>query len=406
MAEVSRISGLLLELSRLTSVPGEITRQTFSGAWEDAIHLISDHMQQLSMDVHIDGFGNLVGVYNPARLMEKPIGIGSHIDTVVNGGAYDGAIGIVVGLEIVRMLQEQDIRLPYPIEVIAFAEEEGGVFGKGCMGSEYITGNTSLEELDRFTDGEGIGPRERTNAVALEKAAYGSDFGWGKDHFHAFFEVHAEQGAVLQETNKQIGIVEGVVGILRSEVTFLGQANHAGTTLMNRRRDAMVALSDFISQAYQYGLSRNGRLVVTNGKINVFPNLHNVVPGKASSVMEMRAETDYEIQLALRQLEDTARSIAESYQVSVTFSEPVYVKPIQFDQGLLDIQAKASDGKEGVAHIFSWAGHDAKLMAKITPSTMLFVPSKEGLSHCPEEFSDPEDIAAAADLLLDILMEM
>lgn len=406
MADKNRIEKLLSQLSQLTSVPGEITRQTFSSAWEGAVCLLSEQMRKLGMHTRIDGFGNLIGVYNPENSKEKPIGIGSHVDTVINGGAYDGAIGIVAGLEMVHMLDENAVFPPRPIEIIAFAEEEGGVFGKGCMGSEYITGNTPLEKLEQFFDREGITARQRAGRTGLKKAEYGSDFGWGRDHYHAFFEIHAEQGAFLQELGKKIGIVEGVVGILRSKVTFTGQANHAGTTLMNRRKDAMVALSDFIGRAYRYGLSNNGQLVVTNGKISVFPNQHNVVPGKASSVIELRGESDDMIQQAFQQLKKIAYSVAAQYGVDISFSEPVYVKPIRFDERLLAVQSKVAAGDDAVVPIFSWAGHDAKLMAKVAPSTMIFVPSKDGLSHCPEEYSDPADVASAVDFLFNVLMEM
>ena len=406
MADVYRIERLLSSLSQLTSVPGEITRQTFSLAWEDAVGLLSNQMRELGMSTRVDGFGNLIGTYNPGNSSKKPVGIGSHLDTVINGGAYDGTIGIVSGLELVHMLHEKSVFPSHPVEIIAFAEEEGGVFGKGCMGSEYITGNTALKVLEQFHDSGDMNAKQRAGAVTLEKAPYGSDFGWGKDHFHAFFEIHAEQGAVLQEAEKQIGIVDGVVGILRCEITFVGQTNHAGTTLMDRRKDAIVALSDFISQAYRYGLSRNGQLVVTNGKISIFPNQHNVVPGKASSMMELRAETDDMIKQAFHSLETIAYNVAQQHHEIVTFSEPVYVKPIRFDEKLLEVQTKVAARNEKVIHIFSWAGHDAKLMAKVAPSAMLFVPSRGGLSHCPEEASDPADIAAATDFLFNILMEM
>lgn len=401
-----RISRILSKISYLTSVPGEITRQTFSGAWEDGIEMISQEMIKLDMQVRMDGFGNLIGVYNPGQSEEKPIGMGSHLDTVINGGAYDGVVGIVAGLEVIQIFKEKGIIPKRPVEVIAFAEEEGGVFGKGCLGSEYITGNTSLEKINGFQDAAGRTPKQRANALKFIKRSYGSDFGWGKNYYHAFFEIHVEQGIELQKCSKQIGIVDGVVGILRSEVTFSGQPNHAGTTEMVRRKDAMVALAEFIVQAYRYGRKENGKLVVTNGKIRVFPNQHNVVPGEAASVMEMRAETDMEIQQAYAELQVSAKLIAEQYHLSVSFSEPVYVKPVAFDKGLLEIADNTSKDIDKTTHIFSWAGHDAKLMSKVAPSMMLFVPSKNGMSHCPEEYSESKDIIAASEFLLNMIMEM
>ena len=308
--QANRIGALLAQLSRITSVTGQITRQTFSNAWEDAVRVLAGEMEQLDMGVRMDGLGNLIGLYDPARSGRQPIGVGSHIDTVINGGAYDGAVGVAAGLELVQMYREAGICPRHPIEVIAFAEEEGGVFGKGCLGSEYITGNTPLEQLEALTDPQGLPLRTRADSTALQKPPFGSDYGWGRGHFRAFFEIHAEQGAVLEETGKHIGLVDGVVGILRSEVTFLGQPNHAGTTPMSRRRDAVAALAEFICRAYQYGLDRDGRLVVTNGKISVFPNLHNVVPGKAASVLELRAAHDEVLRQALDDLRCAALEVA------------------------------------------------------------------------------------------------
>lgn len=403
MVRTYRIEEFLLRLSKCTSVKGELTRQTFSDAWEKAVSFVKKEMKDLGMETRIDGFGNLIGCYNPEKSLAKPIGIGSHIDTVINGGAYDGAIGIAAGLELVRRLKEENISLSYPIEIIAFAEEEGGVFGKGCMGSEYITGHTSLEQLDAFVNKSGKNLRECAAECSIEKEEYGKDYGWGKEYYQAFFEIHAEQGGFLEECGKKIGIVNGVVGIFRSEVTFYGEANHAGTTLMSRRKDAAVALAEYILESYRYGMSRNGKLVVTNGKVSLEPNQHNVVPGKATSVCEIRAEEDSEIQAAYSCLRTKGEQIAEIYGQKVFFSEPVYVIPIRFDDNLIKRLREITVKNENVMDIFSWAGHDAKLMSTVAPSVMLFVPSKNGMSHCPEEYSNPEDIALAVEILLQML---
>lgn len=406
MADAEKIKHSLACLAKFTSAEGEITRQTFSNAWENAVLWVKREMEMLGMATRIDGFGNLTGLYNPAGSPLKPIGIGSHIDTVINGGAYDGAIGIAAGLELARTLQANKMELARPVEVIAFAEEEGGVFGKGCLGSEYITAHTPLDKLDLFLDSEGRSARLRAARCPLNKEPYGSDYGWGRDHFYAFYEIHAEQGGFLEEKKKRIGIVDGVVGILRSEVTFTGQANHAGTTLMKNRKDAMAALSAFILGAYQYGIERNGRLTVTNGKIRVEPNQHNVVPGKASSVCELRAETDEEIRNAFAGLREYGQSVARQQGLQVHFSDPVYVKPVRFSEHLARIQSRAAEGRDDTMHIFSWAGHDAKLMSTVAPAMMLFVPSRNGMSHCPQEYSSPEDVAAATDFLLQVLKEI
>lgn len=403
MSNIERIKKRIDTLKSFTSVPGQITRQTYSEAWESAALWVKEEMERSDMQVRIDGIGNVIGTYSPGHSDEKPVGTGSHLDTVINGGAYDGVIGIVEGLEIVDLIREKGAVPPRPVEVIAFAEEEGGVFGKGCLGSDYLTGHTPLEQFGQFIDSEGISVTKLSDGGRLEKAAFGSDYGWGRNHFSAFLEVHAEQGAFLDKEHKHIGIVGGVVGIWRREISFHGQSNHAGTTEMSRRKDAVVAIAEFIHEAYAYGMKRDGRLVVTNGRLRVLPNQHNVVPGFASTTMEMRSDSDAIIQEAAGFLLTHAEEVGRKYGVSVEVTNPAYVKPIVFDKDLLAAEHKAGAGRTGVADIFSWAGHDAKLMAGITRSAMLFVPSREGMSHCPEEYTEAEDIAEGADFLLEVI---
>lgn len=378
MADAYRIQRFLGQLAQITSVPGEITRQTFSGAWEEAACLVTAQMAELDMLPRMDGFGNVIGLYNPGMSTKKPVGIGSHLDTVINGGAYDGAAGIAAALEIVRMFRDSDILPPFPIEVIAFAEEEGGVFGKGCMGSEYVTGASSLETLSGFTDSCGRCPQERAQAVSLAKSCYGEDYAWGRGHFSAFFEIHVEQGRFLEEDGKKIGVVDGVVGILRFETEFRGQPNHAGTTPMSRRQDAAVAMSSYLTRCFQYGLGQDGQIVITNGKLSVSPNLHNVIPGRAAAVTEIRGIRHIQIMEALKQAVRAAQEAGRQYGCQAVCAQPVYVRPKLFDPELLGLAKELGKNRSDVTQLFSWAGHDAKLMAGVTRRRCCLCPAVVG----------------------------
>ena len=402
-ADADRIDRFLRRLSEYTEEKGIITRQTFSAAWYDALQFVQDEMQALGMRTRVDGFGNLIGRFGEES-GRNPIGTGSHLDTVIHGGAYDGATGIACGLEAVRLIRESGLSPQRPIEVIAFAEEEGGVFGKGCLGSEYITGHTDLEQIASLRDVQGRSLGQRQLAAAEGQPAFGSDLGWGKDYYHAFIEVHAEQGNRLDKSGETCAVVDGVVGIFRAKVTFIGQANHAGTTQMHDRKDAMVALARWIQMADAYGREQDGRLVVTNGRIEITPNQHNVIPGTASSWLEMRAESEEEIKAAWEYLQYAAEEVAHPEGLTVEYGKPAYVAPVRFDQDLLDTADRLTGGT--LPHLFSWAGHDAKLMSQVTKTMMFFVPSRGGYSHCPQEYSDAEHIAAAAEILADNLLEV
>lgn len=397
-ADAKRIAEILEVLSSFTDVPGEITRPTYAHAWREALIYLAGEMRTVGMETRVDGAGNLIGRYNPGDATSAAVGVGSHLDTVRNGGAYDGAAGIAAGLELARRMHEEDFKPARPLELIAFAEEEGGVFSKGCLGSEYITGHTPLKLLSALTDAHNVDLPRRADACDLEKRPWGADYGWGRRSYAAFFELHVEQGALLERADKSLGVVEGVVGILRKTFTFIGQSNHAGTTPMDARKDASVALAEFILCAYRYGLSMTGRLVVTNGKISIQPNQHNVVPGSASTVLEMRAPSDPVIRAGISLIEQLARRIAHKYGQTVEITGETFTPAHMFDGALRDSLRDAAP-TELTMNLFSWAGHDAKLMALSTRAAMLFIPSVGGISHCPQERSDPRDIARGADLL-------
>lgn len=400
-ADSKRIAGRLNILSKFTSVTGQITRRTYTKAYEDAVEYLNNEMKQVGLITRMDGIGTLIGTYNPLNLKTRPIGIGSHIDTVANGGAYDGAMGIIAGIELIQCISENNITLEKPIEIIAFAEEEGGVFGKGCLGSEYMTGNTSLDILEKLLSIEGNKTlKELADGVTFKKAAYPEDYGWAQDYYDTFYEVHVEQGKFLETAGKKLGIVQGVVGIMRNRIIFNGQSNHAGTTRMHDRLDASIAMAELVLEAHRLAHELSEHIVITCGKIDIFPNQHNVVPGKASMMIEMRGDNDEIVQNTLQTLQAQTQRIAEKHSLALEIGPSIFTPVKLFDSNTIASLETATQGERDVIPIFSWAGHDAKIMGSIVPSAMLFVPSRKGLSHCPEEFSDKNDIAIAVNTLL------
>lgn len=400
-----RIKRRINQLATFTSVEGQFTRRTYTTAFEEAVGYVKKKMVELGMAVRMDGFGNLIGRYDPMGSELSPIGIGSHLDTVADGGAFDGAMGVVLGLELIECLKASQTPPKNPIEIIAFAEEEGGVFGKGCMGSEYMTGNTSLEQLNKLVSiSEGKTLDELANSLPFEKPGYGKDHGWAVGYYANFYEVHVEQGMTLEKSGYKVGIVQGVVGIIRNRIVFTGQSNHGGTTRMADRLDASVAMAELVLETHRLGNELTEKIVATCGKIDIHPNQHNVIPGKAAVVIEMRGDDDDTIISALESIRSSAKVIAQKKGLQITIDPEVFTPVKHFDKTTLAALNEAAGKAKDVTSIFSWAGHDAKIMANVAPSAMLFIPSHKGLSHCPDEFSDAEDIARATEILLEVIV--
>lgn len=401
-----RIYNRLSRLAEFTSIEGEITRQTWTKAWYESTGYIRKEMEKEGLEVRMDGIGNVIGIYNPKNLKIKPVGIGSHLDTVVNGGAFDGAAGIMAGLEVIASIRENQIEVKRPIEIIAFAEEEGGIFGKGCLGSDYMIGKTPLDQLRANRNEEDENIVEILAKFGLSEEKFVKDHGWASEYYQAFFEVHVEQGPTLEANEKSIGVVQGVVGISRVHVTFIGEANHAGTTPMAVRRDASVAMADFVKEVWNHGQKMNGKLVATTGNIKIWPNQHNVIPGKSNIILELRGDNDDTIMSSMTLLKEKARDIAGRYDVDVEFSKDVYTPVIVFEKEVLEKLKHHTSGMKDVQDIFSWAGHDAKILAEKSDVAMLFVPSVGGVSHSPKEYSREEDLAKAVGILILTLAEI
>lgn len=390
-------------IASFTEEEGKITRRTYSKAWVDSAHYVMKEMESLGMQVRMDSFGNVIGRYNPGNSTAMPVGIGSHIDSVQNAGAYDGVAGVVAALELISMLKDGGVIPGVPIEVLATAEEEGAVCQKGYFGGRFMTGNMEVDELLSYKDANGKNLEVlRREAGIFEGIPFGIDNGWAKGYYSKFYEVHVEQGNVLYDAGKDVGIVKGVVGIGRLFIDFFGESDHAGPTVMKGRRDSMVAASDFILKSWETGQAHSGDLVTTVARIHNFPNIHNVIAGKTSIVFDFRSHDDALAAETAGQMKDYALSLRQKYGVGVEIAKEIYTPVKLFPKETVD-EIRALNIPNSM-ELYSWAGHDAKAFSEITDTAMIFMPSIGGKSHSPLEFTAISSFELVCDNLIKLFL--
>ncbi|WP_445734388.1 Zn-dependent hydrolase [Mariniflexile sp.] len=358
-------------------------------------------MKKAGLEVTIDFAGNIIGKRKGKNPTLKPIAFGSHIDMVPDGGNYDGCVGSISALEIMETLNENNIVTNHPLEVIIFSNEEGGTIGSMAM-----VGHLSKEGLQEksqmgLTYSEGIkvigGNPDAISNVILKKG-----------DLKAFLELHIEQGGILEQENIEIGIVEGIVGIVQYDVTVEGAANHAGTTPMKLRKDALLAASKFIIEVNAIALKTEGNHVATVGKIEVMPGAYNVIPGKVILGLEIRDLSFEKIELLFAEMEKQAATIATETKTTISFeNRDNTIKPALTNRTLQQtIEKSAKDLGLSTKYMQSGAGHDSQEMSLIAPIGMIFVPSVGGISHSPKEFTKSIDMANGANVLLQTILQL
>ena len=383
-------------LARITDPDQPYTRRSFSSLFLKGRKWIRQRAEEAGSVVRLDAGGNMICRMDGREPSVGTIMIGSHSDTVSSGGRFDGATGVISALEVLRTLRESGKTLRHAIEIVDFLAEEPTEYGLSCIGSRAMAGELSSKMLGYGNSaGECLAAAiDRIGGAAsrLETAR--------RTDVAAFFELHIEQGAVLEANGIDLGIVTSVVGITRVEIGFAGRADHAGTTPMKLRQDAGLAAAQTITfvadQARVYAAAGRGHFVGTTGVVNFAPNAANVVPGDAHIVVEARGEDQALVHEFMAALEKRTSAIAADCKVRrTTWSVLSNTKPAEFDSGLRDLLEKcAGDLGYSTLAIASGAGHDAAFMTRIAPSAMVFVPCREGRSHTPEEWAEPEAIAA------------
>lgn len=374
---------------------GGLMRIAFGAADWEGRRWVAQQMRELGLQVSSDAAGNTIGVY-PGREALPAIAIGSHTDTVPGGGVYDGALGVLAGLACLRALHAANQRLRHPVVLINFTAEEATMAG-GTLGSYAMTGLLNPRIVDQAAwDGQPV--RTHLQQAGLDPDRL-IDAHRTEQQFAAFLELHIEQGARLETEQYPIGLVEGIVGIRRYLVTFHGYANHAGTTTMERRQDALVAAAPFIPLVREVAIAHG--IVGTIGKVAVLPGAPNVIPGKVELHLEIRGLDE----AVLDQAEATLRQAAQN--AGATFVPLSNKPPVKADPRLLAAIAHACDELAlPYLPMPSGAGHDAMNMAALCPMAMIFVPSRNGVSHSPDEYTAPEACVNGAHVLLATLHQV
>ena len=397
-----RLHESLMKLSTYgKNAAGGSDRQAYTKHDIAAREYVKTLMEDAGLDVSVDFAGNMVGKKAGKNPLLKPISFGSHIDEVPNGGDYDGPVGSLGAIEVVRTLTENGKQTEHPLEVIIFTNEEGGV-----IGSRALVGALSKEALQvvsssGLTQYDGIKALGGNPDRIPELKRIPGDLA-------AFLELHIEQGGNLYNEKLDIGVVEGIVAIEWWEFTFRGKANHAGTTPMNMRKDPMLPAARFILSVHEIVTSYEGRQVGTVGKIQAFPGAGNVIPGEVKVNVEVRDLSSEKIWKIYSDLEASAKKLSSESEIGLEIKHiEVASKPALADpmiREVIDTQAK----KLGLTtkSLPSGAGHDAQEMARIAPMGMIFIPSKDGISHAPAEFSSREDITNGANVLLQTILEL
>jgi allantoate deiminase len=388
-------------IAAMSEEPERITRRFLTPPMR-AVHAhLRGRMEALGMAAHVDAAGNLRGLWRPEGASGKRLVLGSHTDTVPDAGAFDGVLGVTLALKWVEIAQEQ--KLPLAIEVIAFSEEEGVRYGLPYLGSRAVAGRfdpalLNLKDAEGVTveaalRGFGLDPG-RMDAAKLDGAAIG------------FVEVHIEQGPLLEAEGLSVAAVTAIVGQTRMALTFIGQANHAGTAPMHLRRDALAAAAEWISAVEAIALRTDG-LAATVGRISVEPNTGNVVPGVAQVSLDVRHAHDGTRRSAVEELVAKASAIAERRGLRLERKDLLDQPAVPMDERLTSWLA---DGMEAaglpVKHMASGAGHDAMVMAAVLPTAMLFVRSPGGISHHAAEAVRVEDVEASLDVAREFLLRL
>jgi len=401
--DFGRLKRDLLELGQIgRSASGGLTRPSWSDADAEARRWLLAKVDAAGMRAQVDAAGNILGRWQPGS---PAVLVGSHIDTVPDGGALDGALGVLAGLECLRRIKEEGVALRRPLELIAFTDEEGA-FG-GFFGSYAFTGTLSKAAIPAMRDVRGARLVEAMGRHGLDPLAAPSAARDPKE-IHAYVELHIEQGPVLERRRIPIGVVEQVVGIARFLVCYRGRADHAGTTPMGDRKDALLGAADLILQAREL-IQRDGTTAsrVTVGMIQVMPGVTNIVPALASLTYELR-EVDAAL---LRRLADLSRSLAEDiasrWGLALSVETTLEIPPVPLAPRVQEAIIAATD-ELGLAHLRlpAMAGHDAQVVGRVAPAGMIFVPSKDGRSHSPLEATADDDLERGANVLLGTLLRL
>ena len=388
LAEISPIDG------------GGNCRLALTDEDKDGRDLVVAWMRELELEITIDAIGNIIGTWNVGS--GQAVMSGSHIDTVRTGGRFDGCYGVLAALEVIETCKNANVLPPRPLSVGIFTDEEGARFAPDMLGSLVYVGGMSTEQaLDVVAiDGAKLGDE-------LVRIGYAGPAPCPGVVPHAFVELHIEQGPMLEANKVRIGAVTSVQGISWQEVIVLGQSNHAGTTPMSLRHDPAYVAAEITVFLRNLAKDLGGDQVCTVGKIDLHPNLTNVVPARATLTLDVRNTDEKILQIAESKIKDFLSQIAVSEGVEIKTRQLARFEPVIFDDSVIDlVESIAKEQNNSVQRMPSGAGHDAQMLARVCPAGMIFVPSVKGISHNAAEFTDEADLNAGANILLHTMLAL
>jgi len=395
----SRLRDLIWQFSQFgATANGGVTRLSLSKEDILARDYFCEICKELGMDIRVDDMANIYAIL-PGKKVCPPIVMGSHLDSVEKGGRFDGVLGILTAIEAIRTLQENDIELEIPLMLVNFTNEEGARFDPAMMSSGVIASKFSKEKMLQSVDKNGI-----TFQEALNESGYAGEQGNRLTEALAYIELHIEQGPVLVKKQNEIGVVEGVLGMVCYEITVTGESNHAGTTPMSMRKDPMIVASRIITSLHEQLGKIDEELVFTFGRMQVAPNIHTVIPNEVVFTMDSRHQNP----AVLHKVEGLLTGLASQVDGCQIRSVKLWGREtVFFDAAICnEVEKSCRDFGYSYNRMFSGAGHDAQYIANLFPSAMIFVPSINGKSHCEEEETTIEDCTKGADVLLETVLTL
>lgn len=388
-----------MQLARIGGTPkGGVCRLTLTDLDRQGRDTFIAWAKQAGLAVRIDGIGNIFARREGLDADAAPVVIGSHLDSQPSGGKFDGAYGVMAGLEVVRTLNDAGVKTSAPLEVAAWTNEEGSRFVPTMMGSGVFAGVYALDYALTQKDVDGVSVKAALDAIGYSGAARPHQVG-------AYFEAHIEQGPVLEATATTIGVVQGALGQRWFDVVITGQDSHAGPTPMETRKDALLAASGLVLEVNRIATTFPDYARGTVGSMQVKPNSRNVVPGEVRMTVDLRNAKDATLSAMVDELKRRAQAIAAQCRVAIELREVVYFPPSEFAPELVEsVRAAAKDLGYSHRDIVSGAAHDAVYLARVAPTAMVFVPCEGGISHNEIESARPEDIAAGCNVLLQAVL--
>ena len=386
------------EIGRESNSKG-VTRLALSEDNKEARDLLVNWLREEALDIKIDPIGNIFGIRNGEDSEAPVIASGSHLDTVRNSGIFDGALGVLSALEVIRRLNEEDVRTTYPLAVACFTNEEGARFQPDMMGSAVFSGVLELDEAMKRFDDDGVSLQEALRTISYK----------GEDSVNLgrFIELHVEQGPFLYENGLNIGVVEGVQGIAWWHGEYVGEANHAGTTPIQYRKDSLLACSELCCELRKLAGTHGENSVTTMGRIRVEPDVINVIPERTRFTLDFRQYAEPVFQSGKNRIGELVRKIANKHGLSYSLDMVADIEPVSFDPSMVDLVEKEAE-ELGLSHMRmpSRAGHDAGLLSHVCPTSMIFLPSIRGKSHSPEEYTSDEAVVNGSNLLLSCIISL